>query len=494
MADDGTQHQRRTLAGEDRLPLCVDLDDTLLRSDMLWEGTAQLLTRPFFLLRALAALCVHGKAAFKELLAGETDVEAAGLPYREEVLDFARSEYAQGRTLVLATATHRILAEEIARHLGIFSRVFATDGTCNLSGDEKRAAMESEFGSGGFDYIGDSDKDIPIFAVARRAYLVNPSKRLLARTTEFGNVAKVIVDPPSTLATTAKALRLHQWAKNVLLAVPMMAAHQVFNLHAWFSVFLAFVGFGLVASATYLINDLIDLRSDRAHPKKRFRPMASGRLSIRSGLLLALACGVAGFGLSLLMLPSAFAGFLIFYLVLTLAYSFDLKRRLLVDVLALAMLYSLRILAGGVAVNIVVSEWLLMFSLFIFLSLAFLKRLIELHGKEGDSRVPGRGYSPTDYETIRSIGVAAGMMSVLVFSLYISSPAVSQLYHSPKWLWLLTPVLIYWIARIWFLAGRGEVHHDPVVFALLDPYSYVIGLAGIIAIACAKYGLPAVHL
>ena len=210
----------------------------------------------------------------------------------------------------------------------------------------------------------------------------------------------------------------------------------VLNLQAWISVVTAFIGFSLVASATYLINDLVDLNSDRIHPQKRFRPLASGRLAVQEGLILAMISGLLGIVLSTVFLPSGFLAYLAAYVALTLSYSFDLKRRLLIDVLALALLYTLRILAGGVAIGVVVSEWLLMFSLFIFLSLAFLKRFIELMGSEGATRISGRGYSRVDLETIRSMGVSSGLMSILVLSLYINSPAVSQLYRFPQMLWL----------------------------------------------------------
>ena len=286
----------------------------------------------------------------------------------------------------------------------------------------------------------------------------------------------------------AQALRLHQWAKNLLLAAPLFAAHLILNLEAWKNLIAAFFCFGLVASATYLVNDLVDLKSDRLHAQKKFRPLASGRLPIPAGLLLSIALGSLGFVLAIKLLPPEFFQYLVGYAVLTLSYTFVLKRQLLVDVLALAILYTLRILAGGVAIGVVVSEWLLMFSFFIFLSLAFLKRFIELDGSEGRAQLAGRGYFPVDLETMRTAGVCSGLLATLVLSLYISSSAVSQLYRSPQVLWLLGPLLVYWIARIWFLAARREVHHDPVVFALVDWRSYAVGAIGLAIILLAKIG------
>jgi len=375
----------------------------------------------------------------------------------------------------------------------MFHRVIATEGTTNLSGVHKREALESSYGRYGFDYIGDDHRDLAVFSVARQALLVDASRSLTEKASAFGNVSRAFTENRSTAIVIARALRLHQWAKNVLLAVPLVAAHMVLDLQAWLSVAIAFVSFGLVASATYLVNDLIDLQSDRIHPQKRFRPLASGRMPIPTGLALAAALGLLGFVISIALLPPGFGACLAVYVVLTLAYSFDLKRRMLVDVLTLAALYTLRILAGGAAVGAVVSEWLLMFSLFIFISLAFLKRNIELKGNEGGGGVAGRGYSAVDLDTIRIIGVAAGLISVLVLSLYINSPAVSELYRSPQMLWLMCPLLIYWIARIWFLAARGALHHDPVVFALLDSRSYVVAVCGLVIVLLAKIGPAWVH-
>jgi 4-hydroxybenzoate polyprenyltransferase/phosphoserine phosphatase len=479
--------------GRQQPPLCVDLDETLVRTDILWESIVQLWHRPLVALRAVFVLATGGKATLKSLLAHETLIDPSAIPYRDEVLEFARLQALSGREVVLATATHVIVAEAIAKHLGFFNRVFATNGSVNLSGIRKRDALTAAYGKQGYDYVGDSRKDLPVFSSARQAMLVAPSPSLRLAAAKIANVTRVFEEDQVPLRIVARALRLHQWAKNALLAVPLLAAHMVFSLHAWISITIAFLGFGLVASATYLINDLVDLDADRRHEKKRFRPLASGRLSIPNGLVLVLTLATTGFFVSASFLPLGFVAYLMLYVALTLTYSFDLKRRLLVDVIALALLYTLRILAGGVAIGVVVSEWLLMFSLFIFFSLAFLKRFIELRGKEGSESASGRGYSPLDIETIRTIGVSSGLMSVLVFSLYISNPVVSHLYRSPQVLWLMCPLLIYWISRIWFLAARGEVHHDPVVFALLDWRSYLVGAFSVVIVSLAKIGPIEIH-
>lgn len=477
------------VSADNLIPLCVDLDDTLIRTDILWESVVQLWRRPLVALSALSALLLRGKAGLKTFLAAEIPIDPVTLPYRDDVLDFVKSQRANGRSVILATATHRIVAQRIADHLGIFSRVFATEAELNLSGARKQQALESAFGAHGFDYIGDSRKDLPIFAAARQALLVKPSRSLLALASVNGNVAHVFSEAPISIKTILRALRVHQWTKNVLLVVPLLSAHLVLDSQAWTGAFVAFLAFSLVASATYLVNDLVDLQSDRVHPKKRFRPLASGRLPIPVGIMMGALLGVLGLTLAQVLLPAGFVAYLGIYTALTLAYSLDLKRRLLVDVLTLAVLYTLRILAGGAAIGVLVSEWLLMFSLFIFLSLAFLKRAIELHGAVGGKRVSGRGYSPVDLETVRTIGVSSGLISVLILSLYINSPAVSQLYRSPQMLWFICPLLIYWISRIWFLAARSEIHHDPVVFALLDWRSYIVGACALVTVFLASIDL-----
>lgn len=476
------------------VPLCVDLDETLIRTDILWEMAVQFWRKPMIALNAALALVRHGKAAFKAELAAHFPLDPASLPYRNDVLEYIRAQREAGRVLVLATATHRVVAQRVADHLGIFSRVFATENEENLSGDRKRAALVAAFGERGFDYLGDHRKDLPIFASARKAMLVEPSPTLLREASEVSTVALVFSAKDSKPIVLARALRLHQWSKNVLLAVPLFAAHLGSSIQAWANVLTAFLVFGLVASATYLVNDLADLQADRRHARKRFRPLASGQLAIPSGILLACALAALGFALSVALLPSGFRIYLVAYVLLTLAYSFYLKRRLLVDVLALAVLYTLRILAGGVAVGVVVSEWLLMLSLFIFLSLAFLKRFIELVGSRDGAKVAGRSYSSVDLETVRVVGVTSGLVSVLVLSLYISNPAVSKLYNAPQILWFMCPLLIYWIVRIWFLAARGEVHHDPVVFALLDFRSYVVGALSAAILFLAAVGVEGLNV
>jgi len=465
-----------SLSGD--IPLCVDLDGTLILSDVLWESIIQLWSHPLAGFRAAWALR-KGKAAMKEVLAEAIPIDPAALPYREDLLSYLKEQFAAGRQIILVTATHQSIAHRVADHLGIFAGVKATEDRLNLGGKNKRDLLVAAYGEKGFDYIGDHNKDLAIFASSRLALLADPSNSLKEKTAEVAKVDKVFEHPRNWLKIILRALRVHQWAKNALLGVPLITAHMVFNLGAWINLILAFICFSLLASATYMVNDLHDLPLDRKHKKKRFRPLASGDLPIPLGLALGTVLVLISFTLTVAFLPKLFLVFLVVYTLLTLAYSFDLKRRLIVDALTLAILYTLRIIAGAAAIDVSLTEWLLMFSLFLFVSLALLKRYIELDSLN-EGKIPGRGYMPSDIEVILSIGPTSGLMSVLVLALYINSPAVSTLYKTPQALWLVCPFLIYWITRIWFLAKRGWVDHDPIVFALMDIRSYIV--AGFVSI------------
>jgi 4-hydroxybenzoate polyprenyltransferase len=473
-------------------PLCVDLDGTLIRSDILWESIIPVMKKPAVGLRALCALR-HGKAAMKSVLANAIDIDPKSLPYRQDLVDFLKKEQLSGRTLFLVTATHISIAKRIADYIGIFDGVLATDQDINLGGEKKRQVLEKTFGYKGYDYIGDHVKDIPVFAGARFSMLVDPSPSLQKNTANVGELAQVFPNQRHWPKLLLRALRIHQWSKNALLGIPLVTAHLVTNWNAWVSIVFAFVSFSLLASATYLINDLYDLPSDRQHEKKRHRPMANGDLPIPLGIMLSVSLAAFSFLLACFLLPKPFMGFLAFYAVITIGYSLDLKRRLLVDVITLALLYTLRIMAGATAISVEVSKWLLMFSLFIFISLAFIKRLIELKESGNNERIPGRGYTLSDIDIVRSTGTASGLMSVLVFTLYVNSPSVNALYRYPELLWLLSPVLIYWIIRIWFLAERKKVNHDPIIFAMTDNRTYIVLLISGIILLLAKFGLPGVY-
>ena len=277
-----------------------------------------------------------------------------------------------------------------------------------------------------------------------------------------------------------EALRLHQWLKNILIFVPLLSSHQVTNLPQLGHAALAFVLFGLCASGGYILNDLLDLEDDRHHTTKRHRPFAAGRLSIMAGMIACPLLIGAAFAGALALLPSPFAAAMAAYALLTLAYSLYLKRQMALDVIALALLYTLRVIAGGVVLQLPLTFWLLAFSMFMFLSLAFAKRYAELHDalQRGQlDKARGRDYAPGDLSVISSLGATSGYLSVVILALYIHDPATQSLYGAPHLIWLACPVLLYWVTRVWILTHRGDMHEDPVVFAFHDRLSIIAGVA-----------------
>lgn len=459
-------------------PLIVDLDGTLLRSDLLLEtGMAFVRSHPLQLHKPLVWLG-KGKIALKAGLAKSGDIDVSVLPYDPQVIEFIKAERLKGRQVVLATASHEILANRVAEHLQLFDQVMATDASRNLTAHRKRDVLVEHYGAGGFDYMGNSMDDICVWEAARKAYVVNPESGVERRAQVHGNVEQVLVSNASGLRDWLKALRVHQWMKNALIFVPLLAAHQVLNPLLFLQGILAFLLFGLCASSVYLLNDLLDLADDRHHASKRHRPFASGRLSIRSGLLAFPVLLVGAFAGAIWLLPWTFTGVLLGYYILTLAYSLSLKRQMAVDVIALAMLYTVRIIAGAAACGLSLTFWVLAFSMFIFLSLALVKRYSELHEARRKGRTEktrGRGYYPADLEMISSLGASSGYLAVMVLALYIHDQATAALYSYPQVIWLACPLLLFWITRVWMLTHRGLMHDDPVVFAIRDRTSLFVG-------------------
>ncbi|AOJ02734.1 hypothetical protein WS70_13605 [Burkholderia mayonis] len=465
-------------------PLVVDLDGTLIRSDILIEsGFAYLKAAPHRFYRPLLWFARGGKPELKAKLADLTDVDVSVLPYDGSVVKWLESEREGGRSLVLATASHLRYAQAISDHLGLFDRTFATDRDVNLSSHNKRAALVAEFGEKGFDYAGNSHDDIAVWEAADRAYVVNPSSGVEKAARKLGNVERVIESRSPLLKTFSKALRLHQWLKNLLIFLPLLAGHQLSSPGLIVTAVLAFVAFGLCASSVYLLNDLLDLEDDRHHPVKRKRPLASGALPLTVGLALFPVLLVGAFAIALPSLPWRFGAVLIGYYALTLAYSIFLKRQVMVDVVVLAMLYTTRIIAGSTAIGSHLTFWLLAFSMFIFLSLALVKRYAELHSMKarGLMKTRGRGYVASDLSLISSLGTVSGYLAVLVLALYIQDARTTILYRHPQVIWLACPLLLYWISRTWIIAHRGLMHDDPIVFAVRDRVSLAtVALCGLV--------------
>lgn len=456
------------------IPLCVDLDGTLIRSDMLFESALSLLRRNPLYLFSFVLWLARGRAHLKREIARRAEVDPATLPYDQRVVDWLRAE-AGLRPRVLCTASDAGLAQGIAEHLGLFDEVMASDGETNLAGRNKGESLRQRFGDKGFDYAGNEYRDLHIWKHARKAIVVNARNGLARAAGEHCEVERVFEPDGGGIKVWLKALRLHQWLKNLLVFLPLFAAHRVLEPTALVHCIVAFFAFGLCASGVYVLNDLFDLDADRRHPRKRLRPFAAGTLPLASGLAAAPLLTLAGLALALAVsLP--FAGVLLSYYVLTLAYSLRLKRIVMLDVVVLAALYTVRIIGGAVAIGGGLSFWLLAFSMFLFLSLAMLKRYTELQSMQaaGKAQASGRGYAVDDIALIQSLGGASGYMSVLVLALYINSTASEALYRHQEVLWLLCPLLLYWISRVWLIAHRGGMHDDPVVFALVDRVSRVV--------------------
>jgi 4-hydroxybenzoate polyprenyltransferase/phosphoserine phosphatase len=465
------------------VPLCVDLDGTLTPVDTLHESLLSLARQAPAALLRLPLWLRTGKARVKREIAARIHFDAAQLPLNPELLEWLRAERARGRRLVLATAADSAVAEQIAARLGLFDEVIASDGIRNLSADAKRAALVDRFGERGFDYVGNERADEPVWRAARSAIVVGSARQIL-RAQRIGDVERAFPTAAMRPAVWIKAIRLHQWVKNTLIFLPAVLAHRIFVPAVLLESVAAFVAFGLCASSVYLVNDLLDLSADRRHPRKFKRPFACGALSAQSGLVAAviLLCGaalLAGF------VGWKFAAVLGGYYLLTWSYSLRLKRAALVDVMTLAGLYTIRIVAGAAATSIPLSFWLLAFSVFIFLSLGFVKRYTELDDarQAGAMNSHGRGYWATDLPLLMNLGVAAGYCTVVVMALYINSTDSQALYRHNKPLWLVCPLLLYWISRIWLLTTRSQMHDDPVVFALRDRLSLVVlGLLGVIVL------------
>ncbi len=421
---------------------------------------------------------LRGKAALKRELARRVQLPPDALPYNPAVLELLRTTTQRPR--VLCTASDMLLVEPIAKHLGLFEQVIASDGQRNLAGSHKAQALVDAFGEKNFDYVANGRVDLEVWRHASGAWVVNNDTALAEAVARLTRV-HAHWPAPARAKAWLKALRLHQWLKNLLVLVPLVMAHRVFEPDALWQAMIAVVSFGLCASGVYVLNDLLDLVPDRQHPRKRQRPFAAGHLPLLQGIFAAPALTLAGLALSIAC-GLNFTLVLLTYYVLTLAYSLRFKRIVMIDVVMLAGLYTVRIIGGAVAIDAELSFWLLAFSMFMFLSLALLKRYTELHAMlaSGKNKASGRGYSVEDLPLLQSLGAASGYIAVMVMALYINSPQSLELYTRPQALWLLCPVLLYWVSRVWIVAHRGQMHDDPIVFAATDRVSQVVvALCGI---------------
>jgi 4-hydroxybenzoate polyprenyltransferase len=475
-------------AQEGQVPLLVDLDGSLILSDTLYETLLLVLKSSPWLVFILPFWLLQGKQVLKFQLAKRSTLNVSVLPFHEGVVDFLEREHeVNNRKIILCTGSWIEIAEDVCRLYPWMDSVVATNHDRNLTGENKAEWAVERFGKAGFDYLGNEEKDLHIWRLSRRALVVGDD-RLLRQVEKVVDVEKQFLVVPVGLKICLKAIRIHQWAKNALVFVPMIASHQL-SVNAFSQSALAFLSLSLCASATYLLNDMFDLEADRQHRVKKNRPLASGLLSIPSGILCGVFLMLAGFSLALLI-NDFFVLAIVVYVILTVLYSFKLKKLQTVDVIVLASLFTVRVIAGGMAIEVHLSFWLLCFSMFMFLSLALVKRVAELirveqdESAKGGEKIKGRGYFAADIVILQSLGGAAGFLAVFVFALYINSEDVREMYRYPEILWLMCPVLGYWIMRVWMLVARNQMNEDPISFAVTDFNSWLAcGIMAVVMIA-----------
>lgn len=466
-------------------PIAVDLDGSLVFTDMLYETFVRAIVAKPWLVLFIIPWLLKGRSYLKFQLMQHSNVDVSVLPYNMALIDYLKEQ--KGRPLILCTATHQDLAERISSHLGIFTDVIGSSKVKNIAGTVKANILCERFGEKGFTYVGNELRDLKIWKKAKSAVVVG-GQGLSNKAFKLCTVEQTFTRSKLSLRTFLKAIRVHQWVKNALIFIPLITSHKFTELPLIITCFVAFIAFGFCASATYLINDLTDLDSDRNHWKKKLRPLACGSLSIKAGFfiiaIMLIVAGFLAFSVSL-----AFFITLCGYTAITLGYSFLFKRLQTVDIVVLAALYTLRIIAGGAAIGVEPSFWLLTLSMFVFLSLAIVKRISEvlkaIDNDSGEGKLSGRGYFTSDIDILRSLASSSGMVSILVFAMYINSPDVIVLYSHPQALWLVCPVFAYWLMRVLIMSSRGEIDEDPITFALKDTRSWFAGIAIAIAIFAA---------
>ncbi|MDO8306350.1 UbiA family prenyltransferase [Herminiimonas sp.] len=472
------------------LPLYVDLDGTLTYTDLLFESVLLLIKRNPLYLFLCCIWLLRGRGNLKAQIASRIELDVSLLPYNNELLAYLQHQHVAGRRLILASASDRTLVQRVADYLGIFDAVLASDAATNLKSKIKLQAIVADSGENGFAYAGNAAPDLAVWAHAAELIVVNASPAIVAQVQNLKTPALIIPPRPFQWRLLIKALRLHQWAKNALLFVPLMAAHDL-NADRWLATLLAFLAFGMCASATYIINDLFDLASDRAHPRKQARPFAAATLTIPFGVvLLAVLLPLSLWLAAAISLP--FFGLMLLYVVVTLLYSARLKQIAIIDVLVLASLYTHRILAGGQVSDVVISNWLLAVSLFMFLSLALVKRCAELEFMSGDGHVSlaGRGYRTSDLSYLIAMGIASGFVAVMLLALYVDSQVGGAMYPHAEILWLILPLMLFWVMRLWLKVSRLEIQDDPLLFAITDRSSWVVAiLVACVALAASVGGM-----
>ena len=467
-------------------PLAVDLDHTLLRTDTLYESIARMIHKQPWALLLLPFWALRGASHLKTMVARRVQLPMELLPVNLDFLDWLTLQAASGRRLILATAAHQSVADRALTHFKIFEAALGSNANLNLKSIRKAQAINEYLKGLPFSYAGDSRADLPVWEAATTAVLVGATSKTRQLAHRISTVEKEFSRPRASFSVWLLQLRAHQWSKNLLVVAGALAAHVSLTLDVLTTLALAFIAFSACASSVYILNDLLDLEADRKHSKKCLRPLASGNLAIHRALiglpaLLVLAATCAS------VLPAEFIASLAAYYATTLAYSFYLKKVPVLDCFTLASLYTLRVIGGASALNLGLSVWLLMFSGFLFLSLAFLKRHAELcQASEFAETIPGRGYIADDLTFVNLIGISSGLTSALVLGLYINSPQGLAMYPQAEFLTAGIGVVLFWISWMWFKGNRGEMNEDPVAFAIQDKTSLACGTFFLIAVYMAK--------
>lgn len=468
------------------IPLVVDLDGTLVSTDTLFESALSLIRKSPLSILQFPVWLIRGKARLKSEVCRRCLPKVENLPYRADLLNYLQQQRNDGRKLVLATAAHESAARSTSAYLGLFDEVLASTDSVNLKGAEKRNALVRRFGFRGFDYVGNSTVDAPVWESCRVGHVVGHLQRLPGSAVSAGTrQGKIFPTPRPSLKTWLREMRAYQWVKNLLVVVPTLLNHRL-DGEVLKALAITFLGFSLVGSGSYIANDLFDLDADRRHPRKSKRPLATGEISIVQGLLMALFLPLAGLLLGLLV-SKQLLFCLLLYLALTTLYSSFLKGKPILDVIVLAVLYTLRVYVGGVVTSANISPWLFQFSMFLFLSLAFVKRYSELQRlrNQGELEAVGRGYRPPDLDIISQAGLGSGLLASLVLALYVNAQEIERLYPRPQMLWGVCPLFVYWIIRVWLVAHRGNMREDPILFAFRDHVSYIVGILIIAAVLFA---------
>lgn len=475
---------------QDYFPLCVDLDGTLIKTDTLFESILLLIkTNPIYIL-LMPFWLLKGRAYLKQKIVTTKGIPALNiklLPYNQQVIEWIRKEKTKGRKIVLVTAADQSIANAVAKHLDLFDEILASNGKLNLKGRTKQKILAEHYGSKKYDYIGDCHADLAIWEDANAAILVHPSRSLRNKAQQVAQVAHEFEDQyPNKLRPLLKTIRVHQYVKNLLIFLPLLLSTTALDIQQWLKYIIGFLSFCSTASIVYVINDLLDLEADRLHPRKRHRGFACGNISITQGICILVVLLALTISLCFYM-SSNFIITLVSYFLITCCYSFYLKKLVLIDTFTLSILYTIRLIAGITLINHGYSDWLIAFSIFFFLCLAYVKRFTELFKANDEGReIHGRGYRLEQISLIKVLGIVSGYIATLIFSLYIQSEKALSIYQHIEILYVINLLLLYWISYIWLMAYEGKMHDDPIVYAIKDKTSWIVGIICLICIIAAK--------